>query len=86
MEGLVQRARDGGSAKAYDSTSQIIRRLLSSRELGRQTEYFDRGLEGLNLKDLPEYQAAVDAMNAYAEAAVSRYVMFQNQQESVEVK
>ena len=52
---------------------KVIRRLLSTRGLEILIERLDKRFDGLNLKNLPEYEVVVNAMNAYAEAAVLRY-------------
>jgi len=52
---------------------RILRMIFSPGKLESQTEFFDDTFEGLNLADLPEYQTAIDAMNAYREAVALRY-------------
>ncbi|HEA46486.1 MAG TPA: hypothetical protein ENH99_01770 [Candidatus Pacearchaeota archaeon] len=46
---------------------------LSPMELERITENFERDFAGLDLKSLPEYQAFVDAIEKYRDAAVAHF-------------
>lgn len=52
---------------------QVIKSFFSSKDLERRTEKLDNLFDGLNLKDLPEYQSAIDALRNYGDAAATRY-------------
>lgn len=52
---------------------RVISMLLSPRDLESRTENLDRHFEGLDLKSLPEYQVAIDAIESYQKAAVTRF-------------
>lgn len=55
------------------SLKGMQRALSVDGDLERITAYLDSHFEGLNLKDLPEYQAAVDSIRRYVEKAVAHF-------------
>lgn len=59
--------------ETHETFLKIFRTSFSPRNLEDSTERFDKMFPGLNLKDLPEYQAAVDAIRLYREIAVQHY-------------
>ncbi len=50
-----------------------MRRIFSPKELERITMRFEMRFHGLDLKSLPEYQAAIDAIKNYRNAAVAHF-------------
>ena len=47
--------------------------IFSPGDLERMTTRIETDFPGLDLKSLPEYQAAVDAMTKYRDAAVAHF-------------
>ena len=62
--------------KKYDghlTMLRVMRRVFSQNELERMTTRFEASFPGIDLKSLPEYQAAIDAITKYRDAAVAHY-------------
>ena len=63
------------SLEAMTSMSRAMKYCIGRCEsdLRMATEFFDGNFKGLDIKQLPEYQKAVDAIRAYQEASANHF-------------
>ena len=61
------------ASKIRPLINAIRNRTFAPRIIETPTEKLDRHFEGLNLKSLPEYQTAIEALKKYSSAAAEHF-------------
>ncbi|MCH7568580.1 MAG: hypothetical protein IIA87_04120 [Nanoarchaeota archaeon] len=61
------------SSGAHKTMLRAIRKAFSPSDLEKSANFFESHLNGLNIKGLPEYTAAVEAHEALQDAAGKHY-------------
>jgi len=62
------------SHERRDLPRTVVKSFFTPRLLNSNIERLERHLDGVNLKEIPEYQLVVDALDKYGTAVAEKYL------------